>query len=106
MHEEKKFQKYPNSFFSKNDQLFNKKHCFSGKDVGGKQQTPLNTFSNKLKEILWLMLVEFKDIPTYKIKDLFMANNTKKGNNMKNLRIVISHHNSKKSIIIWIHFKL
>jgi len=73
---------------------------------GEKQQTPLNTFSNKLKAFLWLMLVEFKDIPTYKIKDLFMENNAKKGNNMKNLRIVISHHNSKKSIIIWNHFKL
>jgi hypothetical protein len=51
-------------------------------------------------------VVEFKDIPTYKIKDLFMENNAKKGNNTKKLRIVISHHNSKKSIIIWIHFIL
>jgi hypothetical protein len=68
--------------------------------VRKKHQTPLNTFSNKLKAFLWLMLVEFKDIPTHKMKELFMANNAKKRNNTKNLRIVISHHNSKKSIII------
>ncbi len=52
------------------------------------------------------MVVEFKDIPTYKIKDLFMATNAKKGKNVKRLRIFIRHRNSKKSIIILIHFKL